>query len=66
MVRRLVGTQVAVGRGYITPDEFQAIFRSRDLSRARWIAPPQGLVLHQVAYPPPGIRRDDYLQAMTT
>lgn len=55
MVRRLVGMQVAVGRGRITADEFAAIFHSKDLSRCKWLAPPQGLTLVEVRYPPPDI-----------
>lgn len=51
MVRRLVGTQVDVGRGALTVAEFADIFRSRDLARVKTIAPPQGLVLEQVRYP---------------
>jgi tRNA pseudouridine38-40 synthase len=60
MVRRLVGIQVAVGRGLISYDEFESIFQSRDLTRNKWIAPPQGLILSDVQYPPPGISREDY------
>lgn len=51
MVRRLVGTMVAAGRGYISVDDFERIFVSRDLSQAKWLAPPQGLTLIAVEYP---------------
>ncbi len=51
MVRRLVGMQVAVGRGLIPVPEFQAIFDSRDLARSKWLAPPQGLTMTCVQYP---------------
>jgi tRNA pseudouridine38-40 synthase len=51
MVRRLVGMQVAVGRGLLSVTEFQAIFESRDLARSQWLAPPQGLTLTYVRYP---------------
>ena len=45
MVRRLVGTMVQVGRGRLSPLAFQDILRSRDIGRAKVLAPPQGLVL---------------------
>jgi len=54
MVRRIVGSMVAVGRGVISLDEFEAMFQSADLSRNKWMAPPQGLVLTGVRYPAPG------------
>lgn len=63
MVRRLVGMQVAVGSGRLALDRFEAIFRSTDLSQCKWIAPPQGLSLVDVQYPPPGINRYAYLKA---
>jgi tRNA pseudouridine38-40 synthase len=63
MVRRLVGTQVAIGSGQLTLEMFEAIFRSADLSQCKWIAPPQGLTLVEVSYPPAGLSRDAYLQA---
>lgn len=52
MVRRLVAIQVAVATGLISPDTFEDVFRSADLTRNRWIAPPQGLTLAKVSYPP--------------
>lgn len=66
MVRRLVGIQVAVGAGRLEEDGFEAVFHSCDLSQCKWIAPPQGLTLLRVSYPPSGMRRDAYLQAQTT
>ena len=51
MVRRLVGMLVEVGRGKITVSEFEAILRSRDITRAKALAPAQGLVLEEVGYP---------------
>ena len=51
MVRRMVGMQVNVGRGTITLAEFKAAFEAADLSQARSLAPPQGLVLEAVRYP---------------
>lgn len=63
MVRRLVGIQVAAGSERITPDKLQDVFHSRDLSQNRWIAPPYGLTLTQVDYPPEGMTRDEYNNA---
>ncbi|MGJ3240590.1 MAG: tRNA pseudouridine(38-40) synthase TruA [Anaerolineae bacterium] len=60
MVRRLVGLQVALGAGWITFDEFQMIFASCDLSQNHHIAPPYGLTLTQVRYPPIGVSRANY------
>ncbi|MCY3978824.1 MAG: tRNA pseudouridine(38-40) synthase TruA [Chloroflexi bacterium] len=51
MVRRLVGMMARVGRGVITPGEFEAILRSRDINRAKALAPANGLVLEAVGYP---------------
>lgn len=53
MVRRLVGMQIAVGRGRISLQTFETVFRSCDLSQNKWLAPPQGLTLARVSYPPP-------------
>ncbi len=64
MVRRLVGMQVAVGIGKIDFNKFKKIFHSCDLSQNKWIAPPQGLTLTSVTYPPMGISRDEYLKAL--
>lgn len=52
MVRRLVGMMVMVGRGRLTVVEFAEILHSRDLQRAKHLAPPQGLTLEAVGYPP--------------
>ncbi len=51
MVRRLVGMMVLVGKGRLSVDEFVEILHSRDLQRAKQLAPPQGLILEAVAYP---------------
>lgn len=51
MVRHIVGTLVKVGRGKLSLTEFEAIFRAADLSLTKAMAPPQGLVLTDVAYP---------------
>jgi len=52
MVRRLVGAQVALGRGQIDVEVFAAILASREIANAKWLAPPQGLTLVGVRYPP--------------
>ena len=52
MVRRMVGMMVQVGLGRVSLDEFAAVLRSRDLQRAKVLAPPNGLVLEKVDYPP--------------
>jgi tRNA pseudouridine38-40 synthase len=62
MVRRIVGLQVAVGSGQINLDIFEAIVRSHNLSQNKWIAPPHGLTLIHVKYPPVGMSRDEYLK----
>lgn len=51
MVRRIVGTLIQVGRGKITLDDFISILKSRDIQKAKLLAPPQGLVLEAVEYP---------------
>ena len=50
MVRNIIGTLVEVGRGKITPKDFNAILESRDRDRAGATAPPQGLFLVSVEY----------------
>lgn len=50
MVRRLVGMMAQVGRGAISPGEFEAILQSRDIARAKTLAPAHGLVLEAVGY----------------
>ncbi len=52
MVRRMVGVMVQVGRGKISLDDFMAVFSSRDIQQAKLLAPPHGLVLEAVSYPP--------------
>lgn len=51
MVRRMVALMVEVGQGRITPQTVTDVLNSRDRTRAKRIAPPQGLVLVSVAYP---------------
>jgi len=53
MVRNIVGTLVDVGRGRIAPDSIPAILASADRSMAGAAAPPHGLYLLSVDYPPP-------------
>ena len=52
MVRRLVGAMALVGRGRLTSGDFAAILSSRDITRAKSLAPPQGLTLDAVGYAP--------------
>jgi len=51
MVRRLVGMLVQVGKGIMTPLEFEVILLSRDISKAKTLAPAKGLILEAVGYP---------------
>ncbi len=50
MVRGIVGTLLAVGRGAMTRDEFRAVLESRDRARAEAPVPPHGLCLIRVRY----------------
>jgi tRNA pseudouridine38-40 synthase len=50
MVRNLVGTIVEVGRGKLTPEDFQRILASRDRRQAGMTAPARGLYLMEVGY----------------
>lgn len=50
MVRATVGTLLEVGLEKITPEEFKAIFESRDRSKCGGSAPAQGLYLWDVEY----------------
>ena len=50
MVRAIVGTLVDVGRGRYSVADFEAIIRSRDLSRSSAGAPAVGLFLSDVRY----------------
>lgn len=51
MVRRLVGCLAGVGRGEITPRQFEALFDAPSSYPARVTAPPSGLFLEEVIYP---------------
>lgn len=50
MVRSIVGTLLAVGRGAMTLEQFRAVLESRDRSLAGAVVPPQGLCLTRVKY----------------
>ena len=50
MVRNIVGTLFAVGRGRLTPLDFQKIVAARDRSQAGITAPAKGLTLKTVLY----------------
>jgi tRNA pseudouridine38-40 synthase len=50
MVRSIVGTLLAVGRGTLTSEQFRAVLESRDRSRAEAVVPPHGLCLTRVNY----------------
>jgi tRNA pseudouridine38-40 synthase len=50
MVRSLVGVLVQVGRKRISPEEFDQVFRARDRSLVRQVAPARGLELLRVDY----------------
>ena len=52
MVRSLVGTLVAIGEGRLVASEMLAILKSADRARCGRTAPPDGLVLTSVGYPP--------------
>lgn len=51
MVRAIVGTLVEVGSNKKSIEDFIAILKSEDRSRAGFSAPPQGLFLTEVNYP---------------
>ena len=50
MVRAIVGTLVEIGKGKISPDEFQKILESKDRKKAGPTAPAHGLFLKEVKY----------------
>lgn len=51
MVRKIVGTLLAVGKGRIAPEDIPGIFEARDRSLAGATAPPEGLYMVEVQYP---------------
>ena len=62
LVRNLVGTLVDIGRGFIPPSAISQILAARNRAAAGPTAPPQGLYLVQVAYPPHSDLTSDGLQ----
>lgn len=50
MVRGLVGTLLRVGKGMITVSEFESIILAKELSKADFTPPPQGLFLASITY----------------
>ena len=50
MVRIIVGTLIAIGRGKLRPDQLPSIFESRNRLAAGVTAPAHGLFLHKVFY----------------
>ena len=52
MVRNFVGTLVAIGRGDLPPGAAAEILARRDRTQAGVTAPPAGLALIEVLYPP--------------
>lgn len=50
MVRIMVGTLVAVGKGKLKPDDVAGIIEAKDRAAAAMTAPPQGLFLIKVEY----------------
>ena len=69
MVRNLVGSAVRVGAGLAEPQWLAALLAGRDRRRAGPTAPPQGLYLLRVRYPPefglppPGLAGDSAIIA---
>jgi tRNA pseudouridine38-40 synthase len=53
MVRTLVGTLIAVGRGLVEPASIESILAARDRRAAGPVAPARGLVLERVSYDVP-------------
>lgn len=51
MVRSIVGMVVQVGRGKLSPAEFEATLRARDRGLIKQLAPAHGLCLIRVDYP---------------
>jgi tRNA pseudouridine38-40 synthase len=52
MVRAIVGTLTDVGLGKLQPDQFESIICSKNRKNAGAQAPPEGLFLTKIAYPP--------------
>jgi tRNA U38,U39,U40 pseudouridine synthase TruA len=58
MVRRLVSTQVAVAKGDMLPELMATYLAGQPGGLVQGLAPPQGLFLVEVAYPP-GLDEDN-------
>ncbi|MFN7931396.1 MAG: tRNA pseudouridine(38-40) synthase TruA [Blastocatellia bacterium] len=52
MVRRLVGALVEVGRGNLKTEDFVALLHRKNLHPVALTAPPSGLFLERITYPP--------------
>jgi len=52
MVRIVVGTLIEVGRGRLAPEQVAGILQSQERVAAGMTAPPHGLFLEKVHYPP--------------
>ena len=52
MMRRIVGTLVEVGRGTVGVEDVRSFLEKKTDAPARWTAPPSGLFLESVKYPP--------------
>ena len=50
MVRIIAGTLIRVGRGFYPPKKVQEILEARRRTEAGVTAPPEGLVLVEIAY----------------
>ncbi len=50
MVRLIIGTLVQVGKGKISPEDFEEIIKSGEKTKFVYAAPPQGLYLKEVKY----------------
>jgi tRNA pseudouridine38-40 synthase len=59
MVRRVVGSLVAVGTGEISLDTFKSWLETRHSESARLTAPAMGLYLEHVEYPPEAMAVDE-------
>lgn len=59
MVRIIAGTLIRVGRGFYTPDHVKEILDAENRETAGATAPPQGLVLVEIAYKKEGNKRID-------
>lgn len=51
MVRIIAGTLAGVGRGYFEPGEVKKMLDDKNRTKAGVTAPPQGLILVEIAYP---------------